>query len=58
MHLPVLTLSPIYNSDIDTEVPFSASTFEVDGKQPLRDGKDDEDDDDDSVNSFFFLLLC
>ena len=52
MHLPVLTLSPICNSDIDTEVPFSASTFEIDGKQPP------DEDDDDSVNSHFCLILC
>ena len=34
MPIPVWTLSPICNSDIVTESPFSSLTFASDGKHP------------------------
>ena len=34
MFIPVWTLSPICNSDIVTESPFSSLTFASDGKHP------------------------
>ena len=33
MYVPVCTLSPISNSDIVTDLPFSRVTLDVDGKQ-------------------------
>ena len=39
MTLPVCTLSPVSNSDIVTDLPFSRVTLAVDGKQfPPPDG--------------------
>ena len=38
MFKPVLTLLPVCNSDIATDLPFSVSTVAIDGKQPLLGG--------------------
>ena len=35
---PVLILSPVFNSDIATDPPFSTFTLATDGKQPPPDG--------------------
>ena len=40
MSLPVCTLSPVCNSDIKTDLPFSRVTLAVDGKQPPPDDDD------------------
>ena len=36
--IPVCTLSPIFSSDIVTDLPFSRDTLAADGKQPPPDG--------------------
>ena len=36
---PVLTLSPVCNSDITTDLPFSTKAFAKDGKQLLDDSR-------------------
>ena len=38
MPSPVCTLSPICNSDIDTDLPWTRITLDVAGKQPDDDG--------------------